>query len=699
MRPSIVLAALTWVLLSAPMASAAGAEAKQPCPNEAVRIQEPFGLALTDCRAYEQVSPVEKNLADALGAITSVRSAPDGEAVTYGSLEPFPLQGSASEGSSQLFDTYLSVRGSETWPAESLDPPVSPGGSAQPLGVSEDLLYTFERSDDQPPLSPEGTEGREAVYMRENATGAERLLFQLPAGEHVSFFLLADAAGDSRIFFESANRLSPKAAPGTRNLYEWHEEELSLVDLLPNGSAPSAGAGAGQRGPGAVEEGASYFTQNAVSQDGSQVYFTDLGTGLLYVRHQQPGGEGETIELSSQPAAWQAATPDGSQAFYTQAGVLYDFQAGKSAALSPPGGEVLGVLGVSEDGSYVYFASSGALAQGAVAGAQNIYLSHEGAISLVSTAGEADDWTPDTLPYANPDEGARSARVSADGSTLMFTSRTPIAGYDNHGEGSTCEQEGAEAACNEIYLYDATEGTLACVSCNPAGTPATREALLYHLENDGIIAPAPLYPSDLPRNLSADGTEVFFETEEALLPTDTNGQMDVYEWEHQGSGNCPANEAGTDCLYLISTGVSEEPSYFAEAGANGADVFLFTRQPLVSQDEDELVDLYDARVDGGMPAQNTSASTSECSQESCHPPQPPATEVGPPISQTFVGPGNLAPQPAPTPAPAMRAPKKAKKAHKQHKPKHGKPKHRHVTGAKRPPKHAGKTSKRKRRAG
>ena len=64
------------------------------------------------------------------------------------------------------------------------------------------------------------------------------------------------------------------------------------------------------------------------------------------MRHSAPGGEGETIELSSQPAAWQAATPDGSQAFYTQAASSIDFQAGKSAALSPPGGEVLGVLGV-----------------------------------------------------------------------------------------------------------------------------------------------------------------------------------------------------------------------------------------------------------------------------------------------------------------------------------------------------------------
>ena len=321
-RVLLVLAPLTWVLSVSATAFAAGAVAGQPCPNEQVRIDEPFGLALPDCRAYEQVSPAEKNLADALGAITTVRSASSGEAMAYDSLGPFALTGGAQEGSSQLFNTYLSLREGEGWPTTKLDPPVSPGGSAQPLALSEDLRYAFERSDDQPPLTPEGVEGHEAVYLRDNATGTERLLFGLAAGEKASFFLVADAAEDSRVFFESANDLSEKAAPGTRNLYEWHEGKLSLVNLLPGGSAPTAGAGAGQRGPGAVQESVelpdhsfgsvSYFAQNAVSRDGSEIYFTDLGTGLLYVRHQQPGGEGETVAVSTQPVAWQAASTDGS---------------------------------------------------------------------------------------------------------------------------------------------------------------------------------------------------------------------------------------------------------------------------------------------------------------------------------------------------------------------------------------------------
>ena len=41
----------------------------------------------------------------------------------------------------------------------------------------------------------------------------------------------------------------------------------------------------------------------------------------------------------------------------------------------------------------------------------------------------------------------------------------------------------------------------------------------------------------------SDGGRIFFETREALVPSDTNGQTDVYEYE-QGH------------LYLISSGTS-----------------------------------------------------------------------------------------------------------------------------------------------
>jgi hypothetical protein len=655
--------------------------AANSCPNEQVRVEEPYAPALPDCRAYEQVSPVEKNYADALGSVTSVRASASGEAVTFDSLGTFPLGGGSSgEGSSQLFTVYLSARQSEAWLTQNLEPEVNPGGSASPLAVSEDLAYTFELSSDEPPpIGGAGVvEGRPALYMRDNRTGTYRVMFQPAAGESVSFFFVAAAAGDSRVFFESANPLVEGAPTGVRSLYEWHEGQLALVDVLPGGAVAGGGA-AGWRGPGAEEETVelpdhsdgqvSYFAENAVSGDGSRVYFTDLSDERLYLRESAPGGAGETVEVSSGPAGWQAATPNGSQAFYTEAGVLFRFDAeggsgtgggvgGQSTALTPAGGEVQGVLGVGGEGSYVYFAAKGVLASGGVSGASNVYMWHEGAIALVSGGGEEDDWSTHTLLYdgvahGGPAEGVRTARVSADGRTLLFSSRMDVTGYDNHGAGGNCSEHEAPAACNELYVYDADTGGMTCVSCNPQGVAATHDALLYHAGVDGSIAPPTLYPWELPRNLSADGSRVFFETEEALVEGDSDSQMDVYEWERESAGTCAAGTSG-GCLYPISSGVSSEPSYFAEASSSGGDVFFFTRQPLVGQDEDELVDLYDARVGGGIAAQNSPAPAAPCLGEACHPAQAPASAIGPPTSEMFAGAENLAP---PVQAKAVAKPK------------------------------------------
>jgi hypothetical protein len=93
-------------------------------------------------------------------------------------------------------------------------------------------------------------------------------------------------------------------------------------------------------------------------------------------------------------------------------------------------------------------------------------------------------------------------------------------------------------------------------------------------------------------------------------------------------------------LYLISSGTSPEPSYFADASAGGDDVFLFTLQSLVGQDKDQLVDIYDARVGGGIAAQNPPPAVPPCEGEACKGAVaiPPATQS--PGSAGFSGPGN-----------------------------------------------------------
>jgi hypothetical protein len=187
------------------------------------------------------------------------------------------------------------------------------------------------------------------------------------------------------------------------------------------------------------------------------------------------------------------------------------------------------------------------------------------------------------------------------------------------------------------------------------------------------------------RNLSSNGGRAFFETTEALVSEDTNGQggcppigtlgtpscIDVYEWEAPGIGGCdegdPAYSAlNGGCLYLISTGKSEFPSFFADASLSGDDAFFFTRERLVGQDEDELQDVYDARVGGGLASQNPPPPNPCEGADACHEPAPPPPAETTPATPNFVGPGD------PTPKHKKQKAKKHKKKHmqKKHRKKH-----------------------------
>jgi hypothetical protein len=183
--------------------------------------------------------------------------------------------------------------------------------------------------------------------------------------------------------------------------------------------------------------------------------------------------------------------------------------------------------------------------------------------------------------------------------------------------------------------------------------------------------------------MAAAGNRAFFETAEALSPEDTNGQaecppagtgsqnypacLDVYEWEAPEEGSCavdgpsysPLNEG---CIYLISTGKSKYPSLFADASESGKDVFFFTRDQLVGQDQDELQDVYDARVEGGLASQDPVTLVPCESVEACHEAAPPAPVESSPATPNFSGPGNT------KPIHKKPKPKKHKKHHaKKHK--------------------------------
>jgi hypothetical protein len=139
---------------------------------------------------------------------------------------------------------------------------------------------------------------------------------------------------------------------------------------------------------------------------------------------------------------------------------------------------------------------------------------------------------------------------------------------------------------------------------------------------------------------------VFFDSEVPLVPGDTNGVQDVYEWELDGVGSC--RESG-GCVFLLSGGKSPSASWFLDAGVSGGDVFIATRAELVAQDQNENFDVYDARV-GGVEAHPGGG----CSGAGCQgvPPAPPSFAT--PASVTYAGVGNLSPFPSEPPKPLVK---------------------------------------------
>lgn len=655
-------------------------------PDRTFRTYRTGGFALPDGRAYELVSPPSKNGAEvavpaAAGGLANLtvqplQAAADGDAITYGSFTAFGEALSAPATSQ-----YLSTRTADGWSTQDISPPDHEGYLRDPLrGFSEDLS-TAVLAQSSPPLTTGVPAGYETLYLRSSSTGGLRPLSasapRVAEGGRYCVAYAGASAGFAHVMFAASGALTAAAPEGEGNsLYESDEGRLRLLSVLPDGepAPPSATTGFGAGGsPGCRMNG--NIVAGAISQDGSRVLWTyrpHSGASELLARVNGartvqidapqggagPGGRGE----------YWAASGDGNRVLFTdvagpEGGLTtgappesganlyrYDLQTERLTDLTPvPEGAkaaVLGVLGASEDGSYVYFVAQGALAEGATAGAENLYLSREDAATHRSTivfiakltAADASDWS------AQP--RYQTARVTPDGRELAFVSTASLTGYDNR------DQQTGEPL-SEVYLYQAGSGGIRCASCNPSGaTP---------LGPSGV--PAWSTPYEQPRYLSDSGGRLFFTSYDALTPQDQGGSEQVYEWERSGLGSCTASNpyfsaAANGCVFAITPG-GQGNSYLLDASFEGEDVFVSTRQSLVAQDANERYDVYDARIGGGLPA--PASAPAPCTGEACRPEPLAAPTVSAPASETYHGPGNR------RPAHAARG----KKAHHRRRNRHG----------------------------
>jgi hypothetical protein len=709
---------------------------------------------LPDGRAWEMVTPPDKHGAGLYavgyyeGAV--IQAAAAGGAFTWAASAPIeadPAGGRVGE-TTQVF-TKRSAPG--VWESLDIATPHTEGASSLAVGHSSEYkLFSTDLSaalvepaghTPLPPL-PEGSE--KTIYIRDDANGGYEALVSaanVPPGtqfggneEIVGGAQLVAATPDlSHVVIESAVALTAgsKAEGG---LYEWADGKLRLVDVLPNGTEASQAELGGQ--------GAD--VRNAISDDGSRLVWQ--AGGHLYLRDVTSGVEGETVQVDAaqgrpEPAAaslvYQTASDDDSRIFFTSAAPLtadataaggaedlYVFEIA-SAAGEPPAGKLTdltvegnpgeqadvqrGVIGASEDGSYVYFVANGVLGDAAERGAKdgtctegrasnqtcNLYVAHYDAAThkwdapvLVATLSGADrpDWSGD---QGGSPENLRemTARVSPDGRRLAFMSDRSLTGYANRDANSG-------AADEEVFLYDADSERLVCASCDPTGAQPVgmlvaeqpNEPLIDKGQNWGgqwLAASVPGWTSETlsiaqyqSRYLSDSG-RLYFNSSDALVPADVNGREDVYEYEPAGVGSCQPpgygqsasdvfSQAAGGCVGLLSSGLSPEESVFMDASETGGDVFFMTSSRLAPQDSDTSYDVYDAHeCTSAAPCAPPAAlvpppcTTGDACKQA---PTPQPAIFGAPSSETFSGAGNIVPpgsKPAVTPRSSTRAQKLA----------------------------------------
>jgi hypothetical protein len=639
-------------------------------------LASPVGAgALPDGRAIELVTPSEIN---GVGPGSAV-PAPSGEAVDF-QAAPF---GNAAGAGNTLYQARRMAGGWETTaltPANVVQP--KPFAHTAPMFFTPDLsksIFTTEQ-----PLSAGSEDTGSLNLFEESSQGALTLVSQgTQAGPGLDSATFDGATPDGAVVaFDSAESLVPAATGLEESGYQTDAYlyvrdipvgSTELVDVNNEGSLLSPeGAVLGNGDdlvfgePSALGEASAFTylpadgigtTTHAISADGSKVFFespapasdeAELTTVRNHIVHLYMRKEGKTtvqLDQSNAPeegagARYVGASENGAEVFFVSdeglAGdefkdtelYLYNTEEEKITAISvaPEGapaveGAVYGVTAIANDGSRIYYAAKGKLAdnengahQIAIEGQPNLYVydTVTGKNTFVAQLGseEVESGEPGSghagrlTSYLDVE---RPAVPTPNGEVLVFVSS----------ENLTNE---APADTAQVYRYSAASETLTCISCGPTATGSASIGVESG-SPAGAIGGGSYDPPGQSAPMSSTGERIFFETESSLVPEDENGQapplkigegesslevpddVDVYEWEN---GH----------VYLISAG---KPGLTRLQGVtqSGNDAFFTSSVGTTGAAQAGYVSIYDARVGGSSAPVQGGASTPCLSIASC----------------------------------------------------------------------------------
>lgn len=626
-----VLGIVVFVGAGAPAADGAGGE----CPNAAIRGQQGSGF-LPDCRAFEMVSPVQKAgnqaFVDGNGYPLYSRAGASGDSIIYYTT------GAVSEAKRGVQAFTAGTRTPDGWTNISAIPGPEPGipitvESQLPMGVqiSADASHVAFLGGSFVTENPNTPQSSFGGYLTSPDGPLQWLNRPLTAsatprpgevGLNNTTEIIGGSPDFGTLYFGYCGTITAADAPREGSLnpgfYVSEAGAVHTAGVLPDGSVdPDGAAPPTWNLPPCVQIKSvddPSLLGNPVSEDGTRAQFVSPAwtvnpsrpSQLYQYRQGEPSVLISRSEITGEPAPSGIVTNLGSLAPASSDGKfvvfasmdrlttdapsdpetrkLYRFDAdtgdleylnGLDSILTVANPTVkVNVLAVSSHGAVL-------ASKETAAGAQ-ILLWYGGEAHPVGIANNGENGS-------NP---LNQVHFSADGETLVFISQFAFIG------GVTNQPNGTY----EIYRYVLGQAGLPeCISCSPDASTPVGSAFLSHLGR-GATFSQPFGGTTLneDRNVSPDGRRVFFDTPDALVPTDTNGKRDVYEW---ADGR----------LSLITTGRSVRDSYIVDSSTSTDDVFIATAEGLVPEDKDESYDVYDARVDGGFAREDVRT----CGGESC----------------------------------------------------------------------------------
>jgi NHL repeat len=301
-------------------------------------------------------------------------------------------------------------------------------------------------------------------------------------------------------------------------------------------------------------------------------------------------GSPSTDDSSAVRGVLRAVGDDGSRAYFTTSAPLAGVPVPGSGTITAPGGTV---DQIATKNLYLYDANR-------PSGQRWRFIANLPATSLLGRcAGVGSAPEGDGLLAGGNGNGidgtvmvdvpsSNCVRDTGDGSFVTFLTDGRLTADD------------PDSVTGDVYAYDADAdaltrlsasqggagGSYVCITSTQAGqVPGTRchgDPII-----DGNFSAAPL---NVVTNPSVPGDRTaFFESGVRLVAEDRNAVYDVYQWRNGK-------------LSLVSTGAPDaEPALYRGNDRTGTNVYISTRDRLTWQDHDSALDVYVARVGGGIP--------------------------------------------------------------------------------------------------